>query len=48
MESWKIKKMIEKKEKELFHAKLKANYYEARELEKEIDVLEDMYWRIMG
>lgn len=50
MESWELKVLIEKKEKELFWDKISFDdswekFKEIREKERELEVLKEAYWR---
>ena len=49
MESWQLKEVIEKKEKELFFTKLsgEASLKELEEKERELKMLKELYWRLI-
>ena len=49
MESWQLKEVIEKKEKELFFTKLggETSLMELEEKEREIEMLKELYWRMI-
>jgi len=49
MESWELKEVIEKKEKELFFTKLsgETSLKELEEKERELKMLKELYWRLI-
>jgi len=49
MESWQLKEVIEKKEKELFFTKLsgETSLKELEEKERELKMLKELYWRLI-